>query len=66
MFIEWNIVVTILGGRTGNVMDTPRTIYNTINESDALDEAIEETLTSFNYAGTKVIKVSITKKDLSA
>ncbi len=59
--LEWRIVVTILGGRTNNIIDITQMIFNIIDEGEALDKAIEKSLSEFDYIGTKVVMVRIIK-----
>lgn len=58
---NWCITVIVYGGRTGTILDNFRTVFNVDNESDAIDEAVRETLSSFNFPGTKIISVHARK-----
>ena len=58
---EWDCTVTIFGARTGVVLSSAQFVFNVDDEGDAIDEAIEKTLSSFNFPGTKTIKVHVIK-----
>jgi hypothetical protein len=58
----WSVNLTVLGGRTKIFLDNFHTIRNEDYENVAVEKAIQKTLLSFSYPGTRLIKLHVSRK----